>query len=286
MTDFRPEIPGAPGLVWKRRVNGWAARWQARTDLIRRGWPIKSLPLWEGTEPTPQQVAYIQDQCRRLQSEMLVWGRGGITQLLPYDGTIRGLIAAYSTDQDSRYRKVRYHTRLNYDNMLKRIERDNGKKLLIEIRARDVLAWHRTWLESGIAMSHALITMLRNLLKFGATILECEECKRLRIALDEMRFENSRQREERITVEQANAVRAKANEMGRPSIALAQAFQFDLMLRQRDVIGEWVPLNEPGMSDITVRNWKWLRGLRWSEIDGNLILRHTTSKKLKPIEFE
>jgi hypothetical protein len=34
--------------------------------------------------------------------------------------------------------------------------------------------------------------------------------------------------------------------MGWHSIALAQAIQFDCALRQKDVIGEWVPESEPG----------------------------------------
>jgi hypothetical protein len=57
------------------------------------------------------------------------------------------------------------------------------------------------------------------------------------------------------------------------------------MLRQKDVIGEWVPKNEPGLSDIVNdAGEKWLRGLRWHEINGDLILRHTTSKRNKDIE--
>jgi len=82
----------------------------------------------------------------------------------------------------------------------------------------------------------------------------------------------------------AEAIRALAPSIGRRSLGLAQAFQFDLMLRQKDVIGEWIPVSEPGLSDVIDRNDKWLRGLRWEEIDKNLILRHTTSKRQKDID--
>jgi hypothetical protein len=54
------------------------------------------------------------------------------------------------------------------------------------------------------------------------------------------------------------------------------------------VIGEWVPLAEPGISD-TIRpdkGIKWIMGLRWEEIDENLILRHNTSKRGKDIEID
>jgi len=73
--------------------------------------------------------------------------------------------------------------------------------------------------------------------------------------------------------------------MGRPSIALAQAFQFELMLRQKDVIGEYVPIAEAGISDLQVDGLKWLRGIRWEEISEDLVLRHITSKRQKLIEI-
>jgi len=80
-------------------------------------------------------------------------------------------------------------------------------------------------------------------------------------------------------------LRAKAHEMGHHSIALAQAFQFECTLRQKDVIGEWVPLNELGTTEVIDQRYeiKWLRGIRWSEIDEDLILVHETSKKNKEI---
>jgi hypothetical protein len=73
---------------------------------------------------------------------------------------------------------------------------------------------------------------------------------------------------------------------GWPSIALAQAFQFECTLRQKDVIGELVPLSEPGVSLVVIRNQKWLRGIVWQEIDQNLILKHVTSKKQKLTEVD
>jgi hypothetical protein len=36
------------------------------------------------------------------------------------------------------------------------------------------------------------------------------------------------------------------------SIALGQAFQFECTLRQKDVIGEWCPLSEPGVSAVII----------------------------------
>ncbi len=89
-----------------------------------------------------------------------------------------------------------------------------------------------------------------------------------------------------LTIEQATLIVRHAREMGWPSMALAQAFQTDCGLKQKDVIGEWVPTDEPGDS-YTISDdakWKWLHGLRWELIDGDLVLRLTTSQRGKPIE--
>jgi hypothetical protein len=285
--DRPPRIPNAPGLTWKPRKNGWEARWQARTDIIARGYEPKSRALWMGPAPNESQRGWIGDQCRHLQSLMLNWGRDLPTAPALYDGSLASLIACYRDDKDSSYRKLRYRTRQNYDTLLKRITRDHGLERLPEINARMVLRWHDEWSRDGhIAMGHAMVGMLRTLLSFGATILELPDCERLCVVLHRQRFTMAPPRKERMTAEQAIAVRAAAHKAFLHSIALAQAFQFELMLRQKDVIGEWVPQSEPGTTDVFAGNDKWLRGLRWSEIDDALVLRHTTSKKQKDIEVD
>jgi hypothetical protein len=49
------------------------------------------------------------------------------------------------------------------------------------------------------------------------------------------------------------------------------------------VIGEWVPQKERGTSDVLHEGMKWMAGVRWSEIDHNMILRHITSKRQKEL---
>jgi len=46
-----------------------------------------------------------------------------------------------------------------------------------------------------------------------------------------------------LSEEQADAIRVEAHKQNRASIALAQAFQFDTALSQKDVVGEWVPIS-------------------------------------------
>ena len=290
MTDRTPpRVENAPGITWKPRVRGrWEARWQARTDLVRLGFTPKTVRLWAGEMPTEIQAAWISDTCCRLQDEMLVWGRGGIQATAAFDGTLRGLIACYQTDKDSSYRKLRYRTREVYDSCLRRIEAAHGDVPVSEIKARVLLRWHEEWAAGGkLYMGHGMIGILRTLFGFGSTMLEDTECGRLCAVMHKMKFPMGKPRNSILTADQVVALRAAAHELGLHSVALAQAFQFELMLRQKDVIGEWVPMSEPGVSDIKDGNEKWLRGLRWNEIDVNLILRHVTSKRInKEIEVD
>jgi hypothetical protein len=54
-------------------------------------------------------------------------------------------------------------------------------------------------------------------------------------------------------------------------------------LRQKDIIGEWVPAADPSESDIFHKNLKWIRGIRWERIDESFVLHHVTSWEEKLI---
>jgi len=284
MADKRPQIENTPGLAWRKCSKGWEARWQCRTDLSLRGYEPKSRRLWIGEWPAEDDIPKIQADCETLQRNMLIWGRGGIPQEMGFDKTIGGLIDAYQKDKDSPYRKLRYQTRVYYDTLCRRLAKDLGSYMIREITGRELRRWHGGFEQSGkIPMGHACVGMLRTLLTFGATILEDKECREVRMTLHDMRFPMGKARVTTLTAQNAIAIRAEAHRQGKPSIALAQALQFELMLRQKDVLGEWIPVNEPGISDVIWANSKWLRGLRWEEIDNNLTVKHVTSKRQKEI---
>jgi hypothetical protein len=287
MTNF-PKIENCPGIAWRPRKQGWEARWRARQDLIERGFRPKHVRLWISTaaerEPNEDARNWIADQCNQLQTEMLVWGRGGIPMLLDFDGTVRGLTECFRRDPDSAYHKKRYATRKHYDVLCKRLDADIGHFPIEGLTARELLRWHRTFTEKlHVSMGHACIGMLRTIATFGATILDDKRCRELKVMLHDMRFEDGKARVERLTADQVSLIRIEARDRGHLSIALAQALQFELTLRQKDVIGEWVPISEPGLSPVATGNSKWLRGLDWREVDENWILRHVTSKKQKEI---
>lgn len=202
-------------------------------------------------------------------------------------GTVQWLIDEYRSDRDSPYRSKRWPTRQHYDVLLKRVAADFGTSTLEDIRARQLKRWHEGIVAAGhVAMGHGLVGMIRTIVGFGATILEDKECQRLAGMLHLMKFAMAKPRTERLTAEQAILIRREAHSAGRPSIALAQAIQFECFLRQKDVIGEWVPETEPGESAVRAYGNKWLRGIRWEEISHDFVLSHITSKRLKLVEFD
>lgn len=282
-----PKIENAPGLTWRKHKYRWEARWLARSDLVKRGYPISVYRLWLGyLEPglSDERIKWLQDCCNALQNEMLVWGRGGVPTNVTFDGTVSSLIACYKSDKLSDYRKLRHHSRTNYDSLLKRIDKDFGKCRISELNARRVREWHAGFLETGkVSMGHSVVQMLRTMVNFGVAFLEDDDCAKLGVIIKALRFKMAGRRSERLTVDQVNALRAEAHAEGWHSIALTNAFQFECILRQKDLIGEYVPLSEPIVSEHIYGNEKWARGIQWQEIDANLVLVHTTSKKQKPI---
>lgn len=200
--------------------------------------------------------------------------------------TLGDIIREYQTDPSSAFHKLRYHVREARAAFLSRVDKRYGHVKLKDIKAREFDEWYKAWLGDGkIAAAHTLISHLRTIFGYAIVYLEDMQCARLSLVLSKMKFPQCSPREQVLTAAQATAHRAMAHERGWPYMALGQALQFEMMFRQRDIIGEWVPLSEPGISDVACKKYgKWGRGLRWEEIDENLICRHVTSKKQKLIQ--
>lgn len=294
-----PRVEDAPGLVWRerKRAKTWVAYWQARSDLVKKGYAPGASKLWEGAELDEIDALEIASQCRELQSVMLVWGReredGGKPAPLV---TLHNLIEKYQTDPESAFHNKRYDARQGKAALLKRIDKRFGDVMLSDIPGRMITSWYKEWSDNGRKLSAggAFVATLRTLFRFGAGMLDDLECARLAGAMSSQSYKGTKPREVALSAEQAIAIRRHAHERGWCYMALAQAIQFELTLRQKDVIGEWVPSTEPGVSDViqTIkfkgqkRVMKWVTGIRWEKIDEHLILHHVTSKRNKKIEVD
>ncbi len=206
---------------------------------------------------------------------------------------IDSLVQQYRGDPRSPYHQLRHKTRENYDNLIKRILKECGEAKLSELVKGDFERLYEIWKEgTKVAMAHSLMTMLRSMVTFGATVLEDGECTRLSVVLHRLKFEvakpRSARQKERLTSAHVIAIRAQAHKDGYHLAALAQALQFEGRLTQTDVIGEWVPLDEPtkGVSGVLGANVKWVRGICWNQIDDDFVLRHVTSARQQQIEVD
>lgn len=202
--------------------------------------------------------------------------------------TVGDLLRAYRADPRSGYRNVRPRTRQNYDSLLRRIENDLGSVSVAELDEVLLKDKFHGWAERGLATARGVVAVIRIMATFGWDVRKDRACRELKMTIHEMRFPANRRSSERapLTRDHAIKIRAKAHELGWHSIALAQAIQFDTGLRQTDCIGEWVDINYAAASDVLWHDRKWIRGLRWNEIDKNLVLRHTTSQTGKEVVFD
>lgn len=192
---------------------------------------------------------------------------------------LASLIGQYKTDPRSPFLHVAYHVRKNYQRLCRRIEVEHGSVRVGQITSGDLAKWRDQWSSCGPAITHDLMRRLRAIFVFGGTVLDDQKCKSLAVAVHELHVRLPRTQRARMTVEYVLALRSSASKRGMHSIALAQSLQYECDLTQKQVIGEWVPLTEAGSSDVITDKSKWMSGIRWSDIDQNMIL--TAGKELR-----
>jgi hypothetical protein len=203
--------------------------------------------------------------------------------------TLSDLICLFRDDPYSSFKKLRYKVRAKNGRLLTRIEKDYGARRLQDIDGRTIAGWHRHWRAHGrVAMAHSLVGQVRKLVSFGSAFAACAECQRLARVMERMRFEAPSRRAKRLTAEHVLAIRRKAHEWGWHSIAIAQTLQFELLLRQKDVIGEWSLESEASHEapKLVCRGQAWTDGLCWEEIDESGTLRHITTARENKVEVD
>lgn len=272
----------APGLTTRTRRNGASVKyWTARRDIVKLGYTPKMVRLHG--EPD-----VIVARCFLLQSEMLQWlamrGKGPVPQ---YDGTFSSLIRLYQVHPNSPYRKLRPVTAADYSRVLRRFDEDKGMRRVEKITGSDTRVWYDelTAATSRGTASHTM-GIIRSMLSFGAS-LRLPDCKMLREEMRYVEFPLGSGRKEYLTFEDVMAFRAAAGKLGKKMnrnfrwIELCLLFQFELALRRRDVIGEYVASEERASGirgAYRGRAKVWQDGVTWSCIDKNGVFTKLMSK--------
>lgn len=278
----------APGLKRKKNKDGsFRYYWEARGDAVRLGYKPSSIRLHYDNEI--ERAA----RCRILQQEMLAWlSAGNQFPVRRYDGTIGSLAELFSTDEDSPYKRCKWNTQRLYDGGIKIIKATVGARVVRELIGSDFQRWHRNWATPAaegkpprLHRAKHTMDLVRRVIAYGVTCGHAD-CMRADTILSKMQFPAPPARTEKLTAEHVVAIRAKAHEMGLPSVALATAFQFDLAMRQKDVIGEWLPITSGEEGGITYRNTRWANGLTWADIGQDMILRKAHTKTGFMVEYD
>jgi len=279
-----------PGLKWRRTASGRQPYWVAR-QVVRdlKGFPDRTIRL-----PADAGEEILGEFCRDHTARLLAWiaapdGQAGVT----YDGTIRSLSRLYQQHADSPFHDVKRNTRKTYADSLKVIESTVGNRLVRVVTIIDVKRWFRLWrvpkFEGGeprASRAHDAVSMLRNILRFGFA-LGYPDCAALVERLKMVRFENAGAREQEMTAAQAMAfirtALSRDDDRGR-NMAIGVAAQFELALRQKDIIGEWGPARPNVAGAIYVGVEMWTGRFSWHNIPG-WRLRLKTSKNRARAEF-
>jgi len=259
----------APGLKIQRPAGrGPYVFWNAPPAAVAAGFRPKNVrlhPDWDD----PADFERIARECREWQAKVTTWRAGEAVHRAPEQGTLGALADEYQRAADSPLHAVRFSTKSTYLRWLKLVA-PYADARLPEVDKRCLADWY---VELGQAeegdeaprprRASSGLQMLRLLFRFGAerSIAECSRLLRLSMSPE---FDIKPVRREPMSAEDAERFVDYALSIGDVRMALAQACQFELGLRQSEVIGEWLPVTAEdviGPDDIVFQRQRWVGGL-------------------------
>ncbi len=275
-----------PGLKRRTRKGGPDVPvWVARADLVMQGYEPKTVRLPYRLDE-PDDAALLSATCLRLQAEMLEWSSGKKRDPNRFDGTLVSLSRRYQTDEASPFNtNMKHNTRRTALSTLRLIEKAFGQRVLAHLKNEDFRRWYNEAKKpkdpggpERIRRAYGIIKKLRELFAYGI-MDELPDCQRLHTVLSQARYSQPVRRRIAMQLAHVEAFATKAQEMGRLSLALATAIQFETALRQRDVIGEWMPITDGSeAAGIVINGRRWQNGLTWSDLAADLVIRKAKTK--------
>lgn len=202
-----------------------------------------------------------------------------------FNGTLGSLVLAYEKDPASPYVDLKHNTRRTYNQLLDKIEKAFGQRVLSALTISDFRRWYDEAKKpkeldgpERLTKAHNIMRMLRRLLSYGV-MTELPECERLHKIMDQARFKQPARRRIKLEFQHVQAFIAEAKSAGRISLALGTAVQFETGMRQRDVIGEWNPITQGTTpSGIVLQGRRWMNGLTWADLADGMVIRKVTTK--------
>jgi len=278
------------GLTWINRVHGRTPYWRAPSWYLPHGKdkPPENVNL----APLADRPDELLGRCQQYEQEALAWKAGARDYIGSFDFTFGQIIRKYLNDDDSSFRSLRPGSRHPYEFYAKKLEFELGDIRVDEVSGIDLKRWHERWSDGGklaaSKMTRAVLdaAIAYTIMSSKAGTPEFRAASELREILKtaSRKLPNPKRRESVVTADQVIALRQSAHADGRPSSALVYALVFETTLRLWDVIGQWWPMDAPLISDVvmaphtSMREAKKWFGIRWEDIDADLVLRYMPSK--------
>lgn len=281
MRSDEPRL-NAPGLK-RRGKDRERLYWSARADIAKTGYTPRLVRLhYDISNPADHRL--IEAACQRLDAEMKAWAAGSKGAARSFDGTILSLSRRYQTDPASPFLKHKFNWRDRETRILKTIEAAFGARSLSSLGMSDFARWYEAAKQPKkpggqprIDRAVKIMKLLRQMITFGAAA-ELPHCERLHGVLSKMRFAGPARRRIKLELQHVEAFIPKAIEMDRLSLALGTALQFETIMRQKDVIGEWEPISDDSKAGIVLNGHRWVNGLTWSDVPSSLVITKDTTK--------
>jgi hypothetical protein len=290
----------APGLKQIRRKLTTHLYWAADEAEVCKGYLPRTVRIHvdlslSEPEAVSATCAIIEDICQREQQAMLSWADGNRDdrkRLKPrFDGTIGSLAQLYKSDPESGFQYIKANSQANYSEWLTIVEKTIGHLRISFVPAKYFRTCFEGWVkpakEGGPERerrAYGCIQMVRVLLDYGIQA-DLPACRKLRDAMEKIRFPTRAPRDETMLYAQAKAVVEMCLRENNKSMALAQAIQWDTMMRQRDVIGQWrFEPEDHQLKPGEIRKGKLVwSGLTIDKIVPGGLLEVRTSKKGQPV---
>lgn len=296
------------------------------TQVVRdpMGYPDKCIAL-----PPDADDATINRLCQQhsealyayIEQQQQIADAGGMPGVPPYDGTVKSACRIYQCHPHSPFHKVKANTRRSYTDSLKVIESTVGKRIVRNLTIFDCQHWYEEWRkpvvvvgqdgkklagEERIDRAHNAIAMFKTVIYFCA-VLKPErrfaDCKALAQDLEKARFEKGGARDQEMTLAYARAFIAKADELAARNVqpadrmlhmAIGVAAQFELLLRQKDIIGERPKTADDlekarrrGATVVPCGGKTWVGSFTWENIPGwRWTTRTSKSKYRSTVAFD
>ena len=312
----RGERPGFK--IGRNNLGYWLAKQVARDPM---GFPDTCIPLpVDATDEeigelcrgyTAQLRQHIENEKRKLATD-----EPSLTRTR-YDGTVKTACQIYQEHPNSAFNyNISHTTKRGYLADLKVIIESIGHRRVKNLTTLDLQFFYREWRKGAeyvdqetnepfrgperIARAHNAIAMFRTVMRFMAALRHAD-CKLLAEEMSKIKFEREGAREQELTLQHVRDFRRAAAELVAADeidadralkVAITIAAQFELTLRQGDLIGKYQPRKVDakfpgGITLIDVGDETWCGYFTWENIPGwRWRTRTSKSKYRSAVEFD